>query len=47
MQSLEVKYCEECEKPSDAPLCWECINALFEDWDKDTPYGGENVEVIS
>jgi hypothetical protein len=35
-------YCESCSKPADNPLCQSCLNELFDDYDKDELYGGEN-----
>lgn len=38
--------CEECGKEADAPLCNGCLNAYFDEYEKDTLYGGEHGEEL-
>lgn len=39
----DLQQCEECGEDAFEPLCCECVQKLFDDYDKDTLYGGENV----
>lgn len=39
----DLQPCESCGKDSFNPLCPTCLNTLFDEYEKDELYGGENV----